>query len=312
VPTSADTRPAAVAIDRPAGPSTGLVWLALLVVYVVWGSTYLAIRVVVETAPPLLSAGLRFLTAGAILAGALAFRHRSVRVLRIGPRELAASGLVGALLLLGGNGLVMVAEQQVPSGLTALVIAAVPLWVVVFRLLTRDRPGQTTVLGVLVGFVGIALLLLPGDRPDGAELGGLLTIVGASLAWATGSFVSARLPLPANPFVTTTYEMLAGGLLMIAIGGLVGERPAVDAISSESWLALGYLVVFGSLLAFTAYVWLLSNASISLTATYAYVNPVVAVALGAVLLGETITGPMLLGGAVVVAAVAIVVATESR
>jgi drug/metabolite transporter (DMT)-like permease len=307
-----DTAQASSAAPSRPASSPGLVWLALSIVCVVWGSTYLAIRVVVRTAPPLLSAGLRFLVAAAVLAAVLALWHRTGRVLRVGWRGFAASAVAGGLLLLGGNGLVVIAEQWVPSGLTALVLAAVPLWVVVLRALTHDRPRTATVAGVLLGFAGIALLLLPGERPDGAPLGGLLIVVAASLAWAVGSFVSPRLPLPRDPFVATAYEMLAGGLLMVVAGGLRGERLAPGSVSTASWVALGYLVLFGSLVAFTAYVWLLSHAPISLAATNTYVNPVVAVALGAALLGESVTAAMLAGGAIVVTSVAIVVRTETR
>lgn len=310
--TCTDTPPVSPAAPSRPPSSTRLVWLALSIVYVVWGSTYLAIRVVVRTAPPLVSAGLRFLVAAAVLAAVLAARHRTVRVVRVGARQFAACALVGGLLLLGGNGLVMIAEQRLPSGLAALVLAAVPLWVVVLRALTRDRPRSATVTGVFLGFAGIALLLLPGERPDGAPLAGLLTVLGASLAWATGSFVAPRLPLPRDPFVATTHEMLAGGLLMLVLGTLRGERFVPGAVSMTSWAALGYLVVFGSLVAFTAYVWLLSHAPISLASTNSYVNPAVAVALGAALLGESVTAAMLAGGALVVSSVAIVVRTESH
>ncbi len=287
------------------------VWGALFVVYVVWGSTYLAIRVVVETAPPLLSMGLRFVAAGALVAGVFALR-RGFRSLAVTRRELAAAGLVGALLLLGGNGLVAIAEQTVPSGLAALLVSATPLWLVCLRVVMRDRPGAMTWVGTAVGFGGIALLTLPGSQSGDVELWGVLVVIAATVSWALGSFFSSRLPLPENPFVATIWEMLLGGLALLVAGVGAGEVGGLDlgAVAPEAWFALAYLVTFGSIAAFSAYVWLLGNAPISLVATYAYVNPVVAVVLGALILDERITVPILVGGAIVVAGVALVVSTE--
>ncbi|MGH3327608.1 MAG: EamA family transporter [Streptomycetales bacterium] len=296
--------------ERAAAPH-GLVWLALGTVYVVWGSTYLGIRITVETMPPMVSMGFRFLVAASVLALILTIRH-GPGVLRVSPRNAAGAALVGLLLLTCGNGAVAVAETSVPSGLTALIVAAVPLWVVCLRAGFSDRPRAVSVAGVLVGLAGLWVLLTPARLPGGAGLGGALVILGGTLCWANGSFWSGRLPLPARAFVATTYEMLAGGLGSMTVGTLRGEWQTLDlqAISGSSWLALAYLVTFGSLVAFTAYVWLLNNAPISLIATYAYVNPVVAVALGALILSEPITAPILAGGAIVVAGVAIVVTSE--
>ncbi|MFZ5851100.1 MAG: EamA family transporter [Actinomycetota bacterium] len=284
--------------------------MALAIVYVVWGSTYLAIRVAVGSMPPLLTAGVRFVVAAGILAAALALRH-GPGVLRLGPPELRSTAVVGALLLAGGNGGVMFAEQTVPSGLAALLIAAVPLWVVLLRARSGDPPGARTVVGVLVGLLGLAVLALPGSSTVAAPLG-VLTLLGAGLCWSSGSFLSGRMAMPANPFVATVWQMLAGGLLLLAIGAVRGELTRVDvgAIRPEGWWALAYLVVFGSLVAFTAYVWLLHNARLSLVSTYAYVNPVVAVALGALILNEPVTLPILAGGAIVLLGVAVVVTTE--
>jgi drug/metabolite transporter (DMT)-like permease len=286
------------------------VWVALVTVYLVWGSTYLAIRVVVESTPPLLAMGARFILAAALLGGYLAVRH-GIGVLRIRLRELGAAALVGALLLLGGNGLVAVGEQTVPSGLAALLIAAVPLWLVALRTFTGDRPRPLSLVGTGLGFLGIALLARPGTHGD-VETWGLLVLVLATLCWATGSFFSSRIPLPRNPFVATAYEMGAGGVLLVVFGASSGELQdfSVSDVAGEAWAWLAYLVVFGSLIAFTAYVWLLGNASLSLTATYAYVNPVVAVTLGALVLSEPITLTIVLGGAVVVAGVCLVATME--
>jgi drug/metabolite transporter (DMT)-like permease len=279
-------------------------------VYLVWGSTYLAIRVVVETLPPLLSAGIRFLVAAAVLATVIGVR-RGWATLRVDGRAVAGAALVGTLLLAGGNGGVTVAELWIPSSLAALLVAAVPLWVVLLRTGHGDRPGPWTLGGVFLGFAGLAVLLRPGGG-DGMVFLGSLIVLAASASWAIGSYWSNRLPLPRDPFVATVWEMAAGALVLLTVGLLRGEAASMDlgAASGRSWLALGYLVVFGSLVAFTAYVWLLKNAPISLVATYAYVNPVVAVILGALLLAEPVTVAILIGGAIVVAGVVLVVSTE--
>ncbi len=286
-------------------------WSALAVVYVVWGSTYLAIRVVDRSMPPLLGMAARFLAAGTLLAAFLVVRH-GPGILRVPPRRAAAAGGVGVMLLTGGNGAVAVAEQAIPSGVAALIVAAVPLWLVCLRLVTGDIPRRVTLAGTALGFAGIAVLVLPGSHRGGVALWGVLVVLGGSVSWAVGSFASQRLPVPAYPFVATAYEMLAGGTAMLIAGVALGEtsRLRLAAVPVTGWLALGYLVVFGSLLAFSAYVWLLGHAPLSLTGTYAYVNPVVAVLLGALLLGEPVTAPVLLGGAVVVAGVGLVVSAE--
>lgn len=307
--TAPGTRPGIAPAHRP---TPAAIWTALAIVYVVWGSTYLAIRVAVQAElPPLVSGGARFVIAAAVLAAVLA-AARGPRVLRVTRREAAAAGAVGVLLLLGGNGLVMIAEQTVPSGLAALLIAAVPLWVVVLRASTGDRPNRTTVVGVLLGLGGLALLTLTGGGVAGATTLGVLTVLAASLSWSVGSFGSGRLPMPRDPFVATVWEMAIGGGVMLLVGAARGELRGFDvaAVPLRGWVALGYLIAFGSLVAFTAYVWLLQHAPLSLVATYAYVNPVVAVALGALLLTEPITAAVLAGGGIVVAGVAVVVSTE--
>jgi drug/metabolite transporter (DMT)-like permease len=291
--------------------SPAATWFALVTVYLVWGSTYLAIRVVVESAPPLLSMGVRFVVAGALLAAFLALRS-GPGVLRVTWRELGSAGLVGVLLLLCGNGAVAVAEQTVPSGLAALLVAATPLWLVCLRLAARDRPRAWSLAGTVLGFAGIAVLARPGGQGGDVEAWGVALIVGATVAWAVGSFFSSRLPMPANPFVATMWEMTVGGGLMVLAGVGRGELSgfSLDQVEPAAWAWLGYLVVFGSLAAFTAYVWLLHNAPISLTATYAYVNPVVAVVLGALILSEPVTTAIVVGGSVVVLGVGLVVSTE--
>jgi drug/metabolite transporter (DMT)-like permease len=288
------------------------VWAGLTTIYLVWGSTYLGIRVMVETVPPLLGSGARFLVAGAIFAAVLAAR-RGLSALRVSRRELASCAAVGIALLLGGNGLVAVAEQDVPSGLAALVVASVPLWVVVFRRASGETIGAATAISVVIGFAGVALLLAPGERPGGAPVGGVLIVVAAAFCWASGSFASGRLPLPSDPLRATAIEMLCGGAVMLAVSLIAGEGGDVrwSAISTDSALAFAYLVVAGSLGAFTAYVWLLRNAPLSQVATYAYVNPVVAIALGAVVLGEDVTPLVLAGAGIIVASVAVTVRREA-
>jgi drug/metabolite transporter (DMT)-like permease len=285
----------------------------MLIIYLIWGSTYLFIRIVVETMPPLLAAGARFSLAGLILCGLIALRKGPAAV-RVTRRQLGAAALVGVALVAAGNGLVSVAEQVVASGLAALIIGSVPLWVAVWRLVARERVSRPTVAGILVGFAGVALLVLPHGLEGGAEATGVLLLVVAAASWATGSFLSRRLPLPRDPLVSTGFQMLCGGLIVGVVGLALGEGTGLDParFSRESVLSFLYLLVFGSLVAFTAYTWLLQNAPISQVATYAYVNPVVAVALGAIVLGEVVD-PLMIGGAVLIlASVAFVVREEAR
>jgi drug/metabolite transporter (DMT)-like permease len=293
-------------------PATWKVWTALGLVYVLWGSTYLAIKYAVETLPAMLSAGGRFGLAGLLLAGWLGLR-RGRAGFRATGRELLNAGVVGLLLLAGGNGLVTVAEERgLPSGLAALLVAVIPLWVVVLRASTGDRPAGRTVLGVALGFLGVAVLLLPGARPEGVALLPAAMVVFGSFLWSLGSFGATRVPLPPDPLMTTVAQM-GGGFLGLTIGGIVtGEELRLGEVSGVSWLAWGYLVVFGSIVAFTAYSWLLGVAPVSQVSTYAYVNPVVAVLLGALIAGEEVGPATLLGGAVTVLAVALVVSEEGR
>jgi drug/metabolite transporter (DMT)-like permease len=292
--------------------SPAAVALALATVYLVWGSTYLAIRVVVETVPPFLSAGTRFGFAGAAMLAFLAVR-RGPSVLRPGRAQLLSCLAVGTLLM-GANAVVSVAEVEVPSSMAALLIASVPLWVILYRRGLGDRVAARSVGAVLVGFAGVALLLLPGKQTGGASLLGLLTVVGAAAMWAGGSVASPRLRLPRDPFVSGAWQMLLGGGVCALTGALVGEFGELNIaeFSFRSVAGLAYLVVFGSWLAFTAYAWLLQNAPISRVATYAYVNPVVAIALGWAILSESVTTLTFAGAAVIVASVAAVVRTESR
>jgi drug/metabolite transporter (DMT)-like permease len=288
------------------------VWTALWIVYIVWGSTYLAIRVADRTMPPLLTSGARFLLAGTIVFAVVALR-RGLAAVRVTGTQVLACLVVGSLLVTGGNGLVMVGEEHVPSGIAALVIASVPLWVVVFRRVTGDRVSLGTLVGVALGFAGVALLFLPGGAGAHGSFGGYVAVLFAGPCWALGSFLSPRLPLPSDPFLSTSIQMLAGGVTSVLAGLARGEAGSVDlgGFSSDSLLAFAYLVVVGSLIAFTAYVWLLQHAPISKVSTYAYVNPVIAVFLGWLILGENVTVTILAGALLIVLSVATIVRKES-
>jgi drug/metabolite transporter (DMT)-like permease len=287
-------------------------WTALAVVYLVWGSTYLAIRVMVETIPPLLGAGARFLVAGAVLYPVLLAR-RGLAAVRVPARQVGASALVGILFLAGGTGLVTVAERDVPSGLAAVLVAAMPLVVVLLRRLAGEPVPRATALGVTAGFAGVAVLLLPGNpAPEAGGLGLALTLV-ATVSMAVASFVSARLPVPGDTLLATALELLAAGVVLGGAGLLTGEAAAfqADRVSGASLAALGYLVVAGSLVAYTAYVWLLANAPVSQATTHTHVNPIVAVLLGWLVLQERVTPATLAGVALVVGSVAAVIRRES-
>jgi drug/metabolite transporter (DMT)-like permease len=274
-------------------------------VYVLWGSTYLGIELAGETIPPLFAVGTRFLAAG-LLMSAYTMWRRGPGVFRVRRAELGSCVLVGALLP-GANAVLFVAERHVATGLSALIIGAVPLWLVLLRTLTGDRPARAALGGVLAGFFGLALLVRPSG---GAPLWGLLLVVCSSLMWATGSFLASRLPMPADSFAATSIEMLVGGAILLPIG-LAATHPHFSHFSARSIGGWSYLVTFGSLVGYTAYVWLLDNAPLGRVATYAYVNPVVAIALGAIVLHESLTWTIGAGAVLVLACVAIVVRTES-
>jgi drug/metabolite transporter (DMT)-like permease len=291
-------------------PSAVQVWSRLWSVYLIWGSTYLAIRVMVETVPPLLGAGVRFVVAGGVILAFMAVR-RGPAAIAVQPRQLAGAALIG-LLLPGANAVVTVAEQQVPSGLAALLIASVPLWVILLRLAWRERVPRTSLGAVLIGFAGVALLLRPGSQSGEATFVGLVACVGAALMWASGSFAARKVALPAHPMASTGWQMLVGGLFCTLAGLVAGETSEfhLGAFSARSVIALAYLIVIGSWVAFSAYAWLLQNAPLSKVATYAFVNPVVAIFLGWLVLGEHVTGLTIVAAAVIVASVALVVRSE--
>jgi drug/metabolite transporter (DMT)-like permease len=276
------------------------VWTALVTVYVIWGSTYLGIAVAGETIPPLFAASTRFIAAGTLMALIVRSRGGSLHV----PRRAFASCVAIGILLPGANSVLFFAERNVPTGLASLIIASVPLWVAVLRLAGRERLPWQVLAGVGVGFAGVAVLAQPSG---GARAWGIALCVLSALMWSSGSFLSARLPMPADPFAATTYEMLTGGILMFvpSLFTLHGFSPSLHSILG--WI---YLVVFGSIVGYTAYVWLLANAPLGLVSTYAFVNPVIAITLGVLFRGEHLTWRLLAGAVVVVVAVAAVVRKE--
>ena len=288
-------------------PSRWSVIAAFAAVYLIWGSTYLAILWAIKTLPPFLMAGTRFLIAGALLYIWVRFRG----VPRPTLYQWGPTAVIGGLLLLGGNGGVVQAEQLVPSGLTALLIATVPLWMALLEWLRGGvRPRAGVAIGLAVGFGGIALLVSPGEIAGGEHINpiGATVLVLASLSWAIGSLYSRKAKLPDSPFLATAMEMLAGGALLLVAGSLTGEwaRLELSEVSLRSILSFVYLIFFGSLVGFTAYIWLLRVSTPARVSTYAYVNPVVAVMLGAALAGEPLTPRTLLAAAVILGAVLLI------
>ena len=302
----------------PAAPPRGApVWAGMLVLYLVWGSTYLAISIAVETLPPFLMAAVRFSLAGLILlAWSIAREGRAFVV--PSRREWRDSAIVGALLLGGGMGMVAFGEQTIPSGITALLIATMPVWVAIFgRIFLGERLPRVAIFSIALGFAGVAILVGPSAFGGAGALDplGLAAVLISPIAWSSGSlFASHRAMLPSRPLVATGIQMVLGGLVLALMGTLTGELGSVDPglITLESVLAVLYLLVMGSLVAFTVYGWMLRVAPLPLVATYAYVNPVVAVILGAIILNEPIDLRTSVAGAIIVTSVAITVTARSR
>lgn len=291
---------------RTARSATLLAWSALVVVWIVWGSTYLAIRVGVRTLPPFTMAAIRYGIAGAILVPIGWFSvTRAQRVTdRPGVRQWAAMLLLGAMLPAGGNGLVSWAELRLPSGIAALLVATVPLWMVVADAVLRRRmPEVLRWVALGTGLVGVAVLT--GGGGAGFPVGAAIAVLVASMSWGTGSVLQGRLPIPARPLLMAGMEMLCGGVVCAAISLVRGEL-TFDAgrVSGESWWALVYLIGPGTLLAMTCYVFVLNHLSATTVSSYAFVNPVVAVFLGGLILDERLTARQALGAVIVVLAVA--------
>ena len=282
------------------------VWAALAVVYVVWGSTYLGILYAIDTIPVFLSMGIRFVVAGGLLY-VWAVRRGDVTGDRVRRGQWAAALLVGGLLFVGGNSLVAWSETRVDTGIAALLIAAVPLWMALFdRVANGQRLSRPAVLGLLVGFGGVALLAWPSG-PSRIDALGAAALLVSGAAWAAGSLVARRASLPRRPLVSSGMQMFAGGMLLMLVAGASGELTEVGYPSLTSVLAMVYLIVFGSWLAFSAYVWLLRVAPMSVVSTYAYVNPVVAVFLGWAVLSEPLSVRTVAAGAIILGAVALIV-----
>ncbi|HEY8169535.1 MAG TPA: EamA family transporter [Candidatus Limnocylindria bacterium] len=297
-------------------PSTAAVVVALLIVYVVWGSTYLGIAVMIETMPPLLSAGVRYGTAGLIMVVILVAHARVTGARFVPPTgaQWRAALVVGTLLLLGGNGGVSLAELLIPSGVAAVLIATVPIWLAVFdAVATRRRPGGLVIGGLVAGLVGVAVLLAPVEGIGQLDPLGVALCIGSAMSWALGSLVGRGDAVRHGAF-GSGMTMIGGGAMLLLAAVLLGEVGQVDlgAISTRSWIAFGYLVIVGSLVAFTAYTWLLANVSVSTVGTYAYVNPIVAVVLGALILGEEITPRTLVAAVIIIGAVVAMVSGRPR
>jgi len=300
----------------PTVRSGPLLWFNLIIVWIVWGSTYIGILFATETIPPFVAMGSRFLVAFVIMA-LITGIFRGWSALRVTRRQFASASFMGVALLGVGLGTVGLAQDYVPTGVMALIIASAPLTIVIWRVITGDRPARLTLVGVAVGLLGIGWMLLPGGtRPvsgtDGDVVFWSLLILIASIVWATTSFFSARLPKPADSFALTTYELLSGGIALTVVGLIIGERIDLSAISGRSWAGWIFLVTAGSVLAFTSFTWLINNAPISLASTYAYVNPAVAVLLGLLLYSEVLTSDVVIGLTVVLGGVILVVSGESR
>lgn len=299
--------------DAPPEPGAGAVIAAFTAIYVVWGSTYLAIRFAIESIPPLSMASVRFLVAG-LLFFAWATVRGVARPTRMHWRDAA---IAGGLMLGGGNGAVVVAEQWVPSGLTAVMIACVPLWMVVFDAAfgSKTRPSGRAQAGLLIGFLGVILLVGSPGIGDGGLLQavGVVLLLGACASWAAGSLYQRHTLVHPDPMLWVSMQMIAGGVLLGVVSVFAGELPEVriDGMTGRSLAALAYLIVFGSLIAYSAYVWLLRVSTPARVGTYAYVNPVIALFLGWVLASEPISLRSLVATAVILASVVVIV-SENR
>jgi len=284
-------------------------WIALLALYIVWGSTYLGIRFAVETIPPFLHAALRFLISGVILY----IWRRAAGDPAPTASHWRSTAIVGTALLLGGNGLVAWAEQTVPSGIAALMITTSPFWLVLFESLRvgGTKPTRQAILGLVIGFIGVFILVGPAEI-TGAEGGfdtfGIILLLLAPLFWSMGSIYAKGADMPTSTLLSTGMQMLTGAVALFLVSLVRGELNGFDPglVSTRSWLALAYLITFGSLIGFVSYGWLLHNAPVSLMSTYAYVNPVVAVLLGSLFAAEPLNGRILIAAAIIIGSVVLI------
>jgi drug/metabolite transporter (DMT)-like permease len=284
-------------------------WIALLALYIVWGSTYLAIRFAVETIPPFMHAALRFLISGAILYIWRRMAGDEAPTLS----NWKAAAIVGAALLLGGNGLVAWAEQTVPSGIAALMISTSPFWLVLFEAVRSGgvKPTWQSIVGLIMGFGGVFLLIGPAEILGTSakfDTFGIVLLLLAPISWSMGSIYARGADMPKSTLLGTGMEMLAGSVALFLVSLIKGELSgfSIAQVSTQSWLGLLYLITFGSLVGFVAYGWLLHNAPVSLLSTYAYVNPVVAVLLGWLFANEKLTPQMGVASAIIIASVILI------
>lgn len=289
---------------------------AFAAVYIFWGSTYLAIKYAIETLPPFLMAGARFVFAGSVL---LIWARFSADYEKPKAAHWKTSLIVGTLLLLGGNGAVVFAEHYISSSLAALLVATEPFWIVLLSWLwlKRGRPNLKVALGLAIGFFGVWLLVNGQTTKNAADSGsmqffGSIAVMIAAISWAAGSIYGLRAPVPKSSLQTAGMQMFSGGSVLLIVSLVSGEwsRFSIAEVSTNSWIGLIYLVIFGSLIGFTAYSWLLKNAQPSIVATYAYVNPVIAVLLGWLIAGESFTGQMLIGAGVIVGSVVLITSQD--
>ena len=303
----------APATRSPASPA--LVWAGLITLYLVWGSTYLGIKVAVGSIPPFLMGALRFIPSGLVLACVIAFRARAT-IRRPTFIQLRDTAIVGTFLLLGGMGMVAWGEQTVPSGIAALMIALMPMWLAVFgRTVFGDRLPLMGWLGVVIGIVGVAILAWPVGGVAALDPGGMRTLIASPILWSVGTLYSAKKAIrPAPVLFATGLELVAGGFALLIAAAVTGEIGGFSwsAVSTDSWLGLGYLSVVGSLVGYTTFAWLLTVAPLARLSTYAYVNPVVAIVLGAIILGEPLSPRTGVAAIVIVAAVVLIVTARGR
>ena len=291
--------------------------IGLGIMYIAWGTTYIGIAFTIETMPPLISMSFRFVAASLALFVFIGFRS-GWNALRISRKEMTSAVFLGVLMLGTGLGTMAFAEKVVPIGVASLIVAAMPIWTALFRTLDNDRPMISSLVGIVGGLIGIGIIMLPGHTIARPDSGGqnvtlwMFIILFGNLCWSLGSFIAPRMETPSNPLVLSTYEMAGAGVALF-VAGMFHQESISDFMdaSSRSWSGWFYLVTVGSLIGYTVYTWLLENAPITLVSTYAYVNPIVAVALGIIIFNETLTLNILLGGFIVIVSVAIVVAVES-
>jgi drug/metabolite transporter (DMT)-like permease len=302
--------------DRARPASAVLVWTAILILYVVWGSTYLGIRVAVESIPPFVMGAVRFGIAGLVMLAAAAVARRGA-IVRPTRRELRDCAIIGTCLMFGGMGLVSWGEQTIPSGIAGVLIAMMPVWAAVYgRIFLRERLPGLAVAGIVVGMVGVVVLVGQGVALDRSlDPSGMAALILSPMIWAAGAtFAATRARVPSDPLLATSLEMLAGSIVLAIAAVLSGElmsfRPA--AVTGDAVIATAYLTVVGSLVAFTAFVWVIRHAPLPLVTTYAFVNPVIAVFLGWLLLHEAVSPVQLLAGGVIVAGVALIIVARSR